>query len=209
MNLNRQMMKKLLYLILPLLLISVAYGQNPTTILSEVNKKYTSLSSYSADFTVTGTQNMKGTLWAKGKKYKLSVNGQELYNDGKLVYAYLKDINEVNITDYNEGDESDFSPNNIFNLYKKGYDAAYKNSITKAGKKFDVITLTPKARSRITKIELVVGKTDKLINSWTVFERNASTTYTITKFNANAGLSDTIFTFNKARFPGVEIIDLR
>lgn len=202
-------MKKLLILILPLFFSFGVSAQNVNTILNAVNKKYTSLSSYSADFTVSGAQSMKGTLWAKGKKYKLSVDDHELYNDGKSVYAYMKDINEVNITDYNEGDESDFSPNNIFNLYKKGYDAVYKNEITKGGKKYDVITLTPKARSRISKIELVIGKTDRLINSWTVFERNVSTIYTINKFNANAGLSDAVFTFNRAKFPGVEIIDLR
>lgn len=202
-------MKKLLILILPLFISFGVTGQNANVILNAVNKKYTSLNSYTADFTVSGAQSMKGTLWAKGEKYKLSVDDHELYNDGKTVYAYMKDINEVNITNYHEGDESDFSPNNIFNLYKKGYDAVYKNEITRGGKKYDVITLTPKARSRISKIDLVIGKTDHLISSWTVFERNVGTTYTINKFSANTSLSEAIFTFNRANHPGVEIVDLR
>jgi outer membrane lipoprotein carrier protein len=201
-----QTMRKLLVLILTVSTFIPAFGQKANEILAAVNKKYTSFSSYSADFKMG---NSSGTLLAKGKKYKISFDGQDLYNNGKDVYTYIAETNEVNITSYSEGDESDFSPNNIFNLYKKGYTATYKQEITKAGKKYDVVTLTPKNKSSINKIELTIGKTDKLISSWTVWDKSNPTTYSITKFTPNVSLTDTTFTFDKSKHPKVEIIDLR
>ncbi len=201
-----QTMRKLLVLILTVSTFIPAFGQKATDILAAVNKKYTSFSSYSADFKIG---NSSGSLLAKGKKYKISLSGQDLYNNGKDVYTYIAETNEVNITSHNEGDESDFSPNNIFNLYKKGYAAAYKQEITKGGKKYDVVTLTPKTKSGINRIELTIGKTDKLISSWTVWDKSAATTYTITKFTPNVTLTDATFIFDKSKHPKVEIIDLR
>ena len=199
-------MRKLLVLILTVSTFIPAFGQKATEILTAVNKKYTSLSSYSADFKMGSTS---GSLITKGKKYKISFDGQDLYNNGKEVYTYIAETNEVNITSYNEGDESDFSPNNIFNLYKKGYTATYKQEITKNGKKYDVVVLTPKTKSSINKIELTIGKTDKLISSWIVWDKSNATTYSITKFTPNVSLNDAAFTFDKSKHPKVEIIDLR
>ena len=204
-----QIMKKLLVLILTISTFSPAWGQKANDILEAVSKKYNALSSYSAGFTISGANKAVGSLLSKGKKYKISFDGQEVYNNGKDVYTYIAETNEVNITSYTEGDESDISPNNIFNLYKKGYTSAYKQETTKAGKKYDVITLTPKAKSGITKIELVIGKADKLISAWTVWEKSGSSTYTINKFTPNVTLSDATFTFDKSKYPKVEVIDLR
>lgn len=204
-----QIMKKLFVLILTVSTIIPAWGQNATQILETVNKKYTSLNAYSASFSLSGANKATGTLLSKGKMYKISFDGQEVYNNGKDVYTYLVETNEVNITSYKAGDESDISPNNIFNLYKKGYAATYKQEIAKAGKKYDVVTLTPKAKSSISKIELTIGKTDKLISSWTVYEKSGATTYSINKFTPNISVADAAFTFDKSKYPKVEVIDLR
>lgn len=177
--------------------------------MGAVNRKYASFTSYSAGFRVAGSEKYTGTLISKGKKYKISFGGQEVYNNGKDVYTYLAETNEVNITSYNEGDESDFSPNNIFNLYKKGYASSYKNEVTLGGKKYDVVTLTPKTKSSVSKIELTIGKTDKLISSWTVFDKAGATTYTITGFKPDIAVADAAFTFDKSKYPKVEVIDLR
>ena len=203
------MMKKLLILLLVLSTIHPVSGQKAADILSAVNRKYASFTSYSAGFRVSGAEKYTGTLLSKGKMYKISFGGQEVYNNGKDVYTYLAETNEVNITSYNEGDESDFSPNTIFNLYKKGYASSYKNEVTMGGKKYDVVTLTPKTKSSVQKIELTIGKTDKLISSWTVFDKSGATTYTITGFKPDIALADATFTFDKSKYPKVEVIDLR
>ncbi|MCD8539231.1 MAG: hypothetical protein LRY55_05310 [Leadbetterella sp.] len=59
------------------------------------------------------------------------------------------------------------------------------------------------------KIEMTIGKTDKLISSWTVHDKSGATTYTITDFKPNVAVTDAAFTFDKSRYPKVEVIDLR
>ncbi|WP_367916458.1 outer membrane lipoprotein carrier protein LolA [Leadbetterella sp. DM7] len=202
-------MKKLLILLLVLTAVSQAPGQKAADILSAVSRKYASFASYSAGFRVSGAEKYTGTLLAKGKMYKISYGGQEVYNNGKEVYTYIAETNEVNITTYNEGDESDISPNAIFNLYKKGYASSYKNEVTLGGKKYDVVVLTPKTRSSIAKIELTIGKADKLISSWTVYDKSGATTYAITGFKPDITIADSAFTFDKSKYPKVEVVDLR
>ncbi len=202
-------MKKLLFLLLVLNTVHPAVGQKAVDILNAVNRKYTSFTSYSAGFKVSGAEKYTGALLAKGNMYKISFGGQEVYNNGKDVYTYIAEAHEVNITSYNEGDESDISPNNIFNLYKKGYASSYKNEVTLGGKKYDVVTLTPKTKSSVLKIELTIGKTDKLISSWTVYDKSGATTYTITDFKPNIKVTDAAFMFDKSKYPKVEVIDLR
>ncbi|MCD8539232.1 MAG: hypothetical protein LRY55_05315 [Leadbetterella sp.] len=136
-------MKKLFILLLVLSTFPTASGQKAADILSAVNRKYTSFTSYSAGFKVSGAEKYSGTLLSKGKMYKIGLGGQEVYNNGKEVYTYIAETNEVNITSYQEGDESDISPNAIFSLYRKGYASSYKNEVTLGGKKYDVVTLTP------------------------------------------------------------------
>ena len=207
--LNFRTMKKLFFLLPLLSAVYSATGQKAVDILNAVNRKYSSFTSYSAGFKVTGAEKYSGTVLSKGKMYKIKLAGQEVYNNGKDVYTYVADANEVNITSYNEGDESDLSPNHIFNLYKKGYSASYKNEITRGGKKYDVVVLTPKTRSSISRVELTIGKTDRLISSWTVFEQAGATTYTLTDFKPDIVVADAAFTFDKSKYPKVEVIDLR
>lgn len=204
-------MKKLLIVLLSTILAIPAWGQNAVQTLDAVSKKYSSFSSYEAAFTMaSGSGTSKGSLLAKGNMYKVAFAGQELYNNGKDVYTYIPETNEVNITSYNAGDESDISPNNIFKLYKKGYTATYKQEKTIAGKRYDIIELKPKSKSEISKVELTIGKTDRLLSSWTIAETSGNkSTYTITKFTPNVPANPASFTFDKSKYPKVEVIDLR
>jgi len=43
-----------------------------------------------------------------------------------------------------------------------------------------------------------------------VFDKNGNIyTYSIVKFTPNAAVTDDLFSFNKSKYPGVEIVDLR
>eukprot|EP01031_Cornospumella_fuschlensis_P049255 gene49255-60296_t len=44
---------------------------------------------------------------------------QQVICDGKTVWAYLKESNEVNVYDYDET-EDELSPNKVFDFYKEG-----------------------------------------------------------------------------------------
>jgi len=57
---------------------------------------------------------------------------------------------------------------------------------------------------------LQIDKAGKFVNEAKIFEEGGNIiTYSIVKFSPNAAVSDDLFSFNKAKFPGVEIVDLR
>ena len=60
------------------------------------------------------------------------------------------------------------------------------------------------------KVLISISKKDKYVNSAKVFDKNGNIyTYSITKFTPNAIVTDNLFVFDKKKFPGVEVVDLR
>ena len=108
------------------LLISV-FGANAqdtkaSAIIDAMQLKYKSMKTFGASFTY-GTdgsaQTLQGNITVKGAKYRLKTGGQEIYNNGKEVSTYIKETNEVNISDY-EPSESDLNPAKVYTFDKKG-----------------------------------------------------------------------------------------
>lgn len=197
--------------------ISIVFAQGDaraSAILDKMSSKYQNMKAFSANFTYgaeTATKKMTGTVVVKGGKFKLSMVGQEIYNNGKEVYTYVKETNEVNVTDYNPADEGDFSPSKIYTIYKKGYKYLFKEEVKQGAQVFEVIELSPTAKSgSVAKIQITVDKQDKSIKSWKIWDKKGKTTlFRVDKFVPNFPATDAMFTFDKSKYPGVEVVDLR
>ena len=44
-----------------------------------------------------------GKIAVKGVKFKLNMAGQEIFNNGSEIYSFVKETNEVNVTEYDAG----------------------------------------------------------------------------------------------------------
>lgn len=214
-------MKKLLSLLLAVLMIaSVAHAQQDpeaAKVLNAMSQKYRSMKAFKADFSQTMEnqsanvkETMNGSVTVSGDKYRLGVSGQEVISDGKTMYTFLKDANEVTITETDEEAEA-MAPSKIFDMYKKGYKYAHAGTETISGVKYDVIELAPEDRKNpIYKVRLYINQKDKTLRSWQMFRNNGNRyTYTISNFQANPTLAADAFTFNKAKYKGVSVVDLR
>jgi outer membrane lipoprotein carrier protein len=205
-----------------LLFVNSAFAQNSkdpkaTEILKGVSNKYKSLKSYSASFKVTtldqknkATDTQTGSLTVKGAKYRLSIKGQEVISDGKTVWTYLKESNEVQINDVAERSDA-ISPTSIFTIYEKGFSSKFMSESKNGSKTNQLIELVPDDKKKpYFKIQITVSKEDKMLSSAKIFDKNGThLTYSIEKFNANAEAPDQLFTFDSAKYPGVEVVDLR
>lgn len=211
-------MKKILALALgACLTVSFAQAQNDPKageILDAMSSRYKSIKGFKADFSYSmespGSgikENASGEITVKDNKFHLKLGGQEVINNGSTVWTYIKDANEVTITDY-EPDADDITPSNIYTLYKKGY--RYTLVAKESTKTDDVIDLTPDNKnSQITKIRIIVNKKDKSIKSFKTFERNGNKyNYVITKF-VPVAVDDKMFVFDKTKYKGVKEEDLR
>ncbi|NMM49094.1 LolA family protein [Marinigracilibium pacificum] len=212
-------MKKLLSLILCLTVFAVQAQKDPQAmrILDAMSKKYKSYETYKADFTYSLINDVEdirddfsGSILVKGDQYKLDLGNQVIYNNGETVWTYLPEVNEVNISNANEG-QMEMSPSTIYTVYKKGFKVVYYNSTTISGKKYHLIDLIPEDRREKpywVRLSIQDGTND--LKSYTISEDSGNKyVYDIKSFKPNASASSSEFAFNKSKYPGVEIIDLR
>jgi outer membrane lipoprotein-sorting protein len=199
-----------------ILVTLTGFTQNDTkasAILDEVSAKTKSYKTIKIDFTYAMDNakekvhdKFKGSLLSKGDKYKLTAAGQDVISDGKTVWTYRKDANEVQINNQGEDDDS-FTPTKLLSGYGKDYKSKF---IEEKGNE-QVIELYPLKKGKsFTKVRLVIDKTKKQISKFIISDRNGSTfSYIVDKMQTDLPIADSVFSFNKAEHPGVEMNDMR
>jgi len=210
--------KKILILLLFVSGALCAHNVPPAVapILEKTAQKYHALSSFSLDFKVNieedgeKNENFKGVLFVKKDKYFLTFEDQIIANDGKIMWNYQKNTNEVALFEAEDDDFSMFHPTKMLNNWDKEYSAKFIREEELQKKRVFVIDLTPKKKMPFYKIRLFINKETHHIQQIMMYEPDGATiTYAITKFTPNAAISDGKFIFNKNDFPDVEVIDMR
>jgi outer membrane lipoprotein carrier protein len=193
------------------------YDPKALEILEAMSKKYKAITTFEASLTSSLTnesegvkEEFKGKITVKGEKFRLSLDDQEIINNGTTVWTYLPSAKEVNIDNY-DPDSDDINPIKIFDIYKKGFKYLYLADKTEAGVVLEEIDLVPEKKdAQYFKIKMMIVKKDKSIQSWTMFDKSGNRyKYTITKFTPNIKADDALFTFDPKKYPGIEVIDLR
>ncbi|MCH8904323.1 MAG: outer membrane lipoprotein carrier protein LolA [Bacteroidetes bacterium] len=222
-------MKYIISIVLTLTFAIQAAGQNKqqsdygvsdpkaAKILSDMSAKYKALNSIKASIKLTiespeddFKEEMSGSIFLKGSKYKLELGDQEITCDNKTMWTYLKDVNEVTIDNYEE-DGDIMNPKDIFTMYESGFIYGFINEKTEGGRIIQVIDLTPTDKTKpFFKVRLNIDKVKKEIISAVIFDKNGNHyTYEVSNFVANPGLRDAFFTFELSKHPGIEVVDLR
>jgi chaperone LolA len=218
-------MKKIITLFTITSVLFASAQTNPTKsdpaakkILDVVSARFKTFKSPKANFTykVENAQgkvlsSKKGAVTMKGNRYKVLMDGMEIISDGRTVWNYDKSAKEVTVNTV-DGNAGAMTPQRLFtNFYDK--DFYYKlNGTTKVdGKTVQEIELTPTDKTRpYHKVYVWVDKTNNMLYSAKFLEKSGGRySYTISNLTPNAAVSDAEFSFNKAKYPGVEVVDLR
>lgn len=186
-------------------------------LLKSVTSKYNSYKTMSMDVSLTidnleskTKEQRKGKALVKANKFNLNLENQQVICDGKTIWVYVKDYNEVQVNTFNPKEEM-ITPDRIFKIAEKDYLVLMGEKVNEAGKSLQIIELTPNDKSQsYSKIKVYIDPTDNSIKKGVVFDKNAiHLTYAISNFKANSDISDSNFIFDKSKYPGVEVIDLR
>ncbi len=152
-----------------------------------------------------------GSACMKGEKYRLDFSGQEVICDGKTVWTYLKENNEVQINNNDPDADESMNPLKLLTDYNKRFTPKFIKEETRGSRIYQIIDLTPIKAKSYYKIRLEIDKLKKQIANGIIYDKNGYSvyTYSITKFVTNQPIPDSKFTFKSSDFPGVEVIDLR
>ena len=187
-------------------------------ILDQLSAKNKSYKSITADFefrlhnTAEGLDDTQtGTIIVKGDKYKLALSEQEIISNGKLVWTYLKDAKEVQVSEVSEEDEQGFmNPKKMFTLYESGFKYVLGDDQTKNGIAVNEIRLYPEnpGDKPFHTVLLYVDKAKIQIQSVEVKSKDGNNfIYTLKNFSGDEQYAENYFDFKTPA--GVEVIDLR
>lgn len=193
--------------------ISAQYDPKAKEVLDAMSARYKSTGAFSANFSqkienasAGVDEEMEGKITVKGNMYKLEIIGAEIYNNGKEIWQYTPDMQEVTVSLYDPSEE-EITPGNVYDIYKKGFKYALISSLANGDR---VVELDPESRQKTYhKIRLVIDGKNNL-KTFTVFEKSGSRyTYTVKDFKPLTGITDSFFTFDPSKYPDVEVIDFR
>ena len=198
-----------------LLLISAFTGraqEDPGAILDKVSALMQSYNTIQADFSFSLENKdadiydtYEGSLVMQAEKFRLSIMGMLAFSDGKTMWVYMEEFNEANIMDPAESDF--FNPKTIFNIYKEDYKLRYlgkENGLNR-------VELIPLEENENYK--LLILNTDPLKNQIkeVFYEGLDGNNYIIKIKNmlTDIQVDDRFFIFDKSKYPGVEVYDMR
>jgi outer membrane lipoprotein-sorting protein len=212
------MMRTLSYIALALLagLSQTLQAQNARTVLDKAAATF-SASGEVLNFTLKQemsherkTYSQDGTAWLKANKFKIDLPESTTWFNGQNMWALLKGSDEVNLS-APAGDELQaISPNILLSSYKSGFNLAYKGAFTEFSKQVYRVEMTPqKSGGDITRFVVNAEKNSYRISSVVVYYKDGNNSWLIVRKQQSQKLDDSVFSFNKKNFPGVEVIDLR
>ena len=193
------------------------YAQTAKSVLDKAAATITAPQGVKANFKMSAPQGVKanfkmsatsgstsGTIAIKGKKFYATTPQATVWFDGKTQWTYMKNNDEVNVSNPTEAQLQAINPYNFINLYKRGYNY----TINTAGKDYVVHLLANSGERKIKELFVTVDKKNYQPKQVKMLQGKKWTTFDISNIKKEK-LADGQFRFNSKDFPKAEIIDLR
>ena len=199
-------MKKISILMITVLFSLGAHAESAKSILDKAAATVSNPSGVQANFEMHSKQfgNTSGSISIKGKKFHASTPQAIIWFDGKTQWTYMKQNDEVNVSNPSEADLQAINPYNFINIYKKGF----KLSSKKVNNSYEVHLKATDKKRRIQEMYIIVDQNSYRPTHVKMLQNGKWSVLLISGLKAT-NLSDGLFQFNAKDFPQAEIIDLR
>jgi outer membrane lipoprotein-sorting protein len=192
---------------------------NAKVILDRVSEKIKQYSTLQADFeliienrqddetSVTG-----GILKIKGEKYYLESMGTKVFFNGRTLWSYMEDINEVTISEPDqESDDFVENPVRIFDFYNR--DFKYRlvgETQTDEGWMYEIDLFPNNLQQPYSRFKIFIKRdTDELYMLKAVGKDGIDYIAYLKNMEYNKAMDDKDFEFNPSKYKGIEIVDMR
>lgn len=189
---------------------SAAHGATATAdaILQAMRSKLASSAAVDLVFTINGGDGpMQGSATLAGASFVFNTPALNVWYDGRTQWTYLSSTREVSIT---EPDSDELISSNPFAIINS-YAGHYKVRRLKDASGHQRVELIPLDKmSPFSSINLVVDPSTHWPTAIVLnFSDNRKIEVVIDKINGRGSVPESTFTYNAARYPASEIIDLR
>ena len=186
--------------------------QNAEKILKKASQKFSnnavsfSVTMVSKDENKRETARMKAQVLYKKGRYRVTMDQDIVYCDGKATWYWNKEADEVTVNNLSDAQDDLMNPAALLSNYQKNFNAKYIRTDNNTA----VIDLTPKKAKSYYKIRMLVNATTGQIQRMEMHNYDSTAgEYIVSDFKENAKCSDSDFLFPKDANPNVEIIDMR
>ena len=146
----------------------------------------------------------KGHAWLQGEAYKIEMTDQQTISDGKTIWLYLIDDEEVMVSNASEG--TDNTPLKILTSLDKSYVASLTNIDAKGIATIELAN--PKGQYKRVTLKINTKKTE-LKSADIYMEDGNKVCITVEEMKYDQKLDDSFFTFDAKKHPKVDVIDMR
>lgn len=155
-------------------------------------------------------EQQKGMIYLKNGNFNLTIGTQTIISDQIKVWTYMKDVNEVQISNY-DPKELEINPNEIFTMWETGFLSRYLGEVVVSNTSAYLIEMTPVNKNlSYYKVKLFIDKKSYSILRIQTFYKESGLilTFDIISVKPNIPINDNIFRFDISKYPGIEVIDL-
>ena len=181
----------------------------PEEILTKTINKISGTTGLQVNFSVTtGGYSSKGEIFLNKNKFRVSLPDAMVWYNGKDLYTLNKNTDETTVITPSEEELEDSNPLAYISSSKRNYTVTF-STVKKSGS-YVLELVTKTKRSEIKRITLTVNAKDYTPERLVIEPTSGTPTRAdINTFKTVSTISPGEFEYPKAKFPKVEVIDLR
>ena len=146
----------------------------------------------------------KGKAWLQGEAFKIEMADQQTISDGKTLWSYLIDDEEVMVSNATEGEDN--TPLKLLTSLDKNYIASLTGIDAQGMATIELAN--PKGQYK--RVTLKINATKAEIKSADIYmEDGSKVSVNVDVMKFDQELDDKFFTFDEKAHPNVDVIDMR
>ena len=154
--------------------------------------------------------NISGTIYLKGQKFHIVSTNVLTWYDGKTMWSYSKDNNEVNVSVPTLHEKETMNPYLFIDLYKTGYSYSMTDTNLRGHDCNEIHLMATDKKKEVKEMILTIDKKSGLpmcvrlregIKYWV--------RVSVLKCKVNQKYNDATFVFNRKDYPTADVIDIR
>ena len=146
----------------------------------------------------------KGHAWLQGEAYKIEMADQQTISDGTTIWSYLIDDEEVMVSNASEG--TDNTPLKLLTSLDESYAATLTNIDAKGVAIIELANPNGQYKRVTLKIDT---KKSELKSADIYLEDGSKVVVTVEEMKFDQDLGEKFFSFDAAKHPNVDVIDMR